>query len=131
LVEDDQVDAMTVERAIHDLNIGNTLIHVSNGEQALDYLMAPQSPMPCLILLDLNMPRMNGIEFLDAIHHDDRLKLIPVIVLTSSEDEQDKLKSFRMGIAGYMLKPVDYKQFVDVIRTIDIFWTVSEFPPLD
>lgn len=74
------------------------------------------------------MPRMNGIEFLRIIKQDDRLKVIPVVVLTSSKEEQDKMESFGLGIAGYMQKPADYGKFVEVIRAIDLYWTVSELP---
>jgi CheY-like chemotaxis protein len=130
MVEDDRVDAMTVERAMRDLNISNDLVHVGDGEQALEYLNHPNQQTPCIILLDLNMPRMNGIEFLQVIKQDDLLKMIPVIVLTSSQDEKDKLESFRLGVSGYMIKPVGYQQFVDVVRTIELYWTLSELPPL-
>lgn len=126
LVEDDEVDAMTVVRAMKDVNVTNPLPHVTNGEEALDWLRAHEPP--CMILLDLNMPRMNGIEFLQVAKQDERLRRIPVIVLTTSEAEQDKLASFNLSVAGYMLKPVDYNQFVDVVRTIKLYWTLSELP---
>jgi CheY-like chemotaxis protein len=131
LIEDDQVDAMIVERAVRDLSIRNELVHVSNGELALEYLNDPHKQNPCVILLDLNMPRMNGKEFLEIIKQDVLLKMIPVIVLTSSQDQKDKAESFRLGVSGYMLKPVGYQQFVDVVRTVELYWTMSELPPLD
>jgi CheY-like chemotaxis protein len=128
LVEDDRVDAMTVERALKDLNVTNPLAHTLNGEEALEYLTAESNRKPCIILLDLNMPRMNGIEFLKVIKADDKLKKIPVVVLTTSQEQQDKVESFKLSVAGYMLKSVDYKRFVEVIRTINLYWTLSELP---
>jgi CheY-like chemotaxis protein len=128
LVEDDSIDAMTVRRAFKDLKLSNELIHRINGEEALEYLGQPDAEMPCVILLDLNMPRMNGIEFLNVVKQDKQLKSIPVIVLTTSNEECDVLESFRMCVAGYIVKPVDYKKFVEAIRTINLYWTLSELP---
>jgi len=81
---------------------------------------------PCLILLDLNMPVMNGFEFLKIIKSDASLKCIPVVVLTTSTEPSDKYDSYELGIGGYMAKPVDYRKFVDLMRTIDTYWTLSE-----
>ncbi len=129
LVEDDEVDAMSVERALKDINVTNALQMAKDGEAALAHLRQPGRVLPCLILLDLNMPRMDGIEFLRVFKKDVGLRRIPVIVLTSSSEEQDRAESFDLGVAGYMLKPVKYRQFVDVIKTIDMYWTLSELPP--
>jgi len=128
LVEDDKVDVMTVKRACRDLKLTNPLAVAGNGEDALEYLRNPDHELPCIILLDLNMPKMNGLEFLSVAKKDDALKSIPVIVLTTSHEDQDRIASFNLGVAGYMLKPVDYQQFIDVVRTIDMYWTVSELP---
>jgi len=128
LVEDDQVDAMTVRRALKELHVTNPLEHVENGEAALTYLRGDSGDRPCIILLDLNMPIMNGIEFLQVVKQDAQLKRIPVVVLTTSEEQQDKVNSFNLGVAGYMAKPVDYRQFVEVMRSIDSYWTLSEMP---
>lgn len=128
LIEDDQVDTMTVKRALREIHVTNPLVHVENGEEALHYLRDPQREKPCIMLLDLNMPIMNGIEFLQVAKHDDQLKRIPVVVLTTSEEQQDKVNSFNLGVAGYMAKPVDYRQFVEVMRSIDAYWTISEMP---
>ena len=128
LVEDDEVDAMTVKRALKDLHVTNPLVIQENGEEALAYLRDPNNEKPCLILLDLNMPVMGGIEFLQVDKHDDALKAIPVIVLTTSQEQQDKVNSFNLGVAGYMAKPVAYQQFVEVMRTINAYWTISEIP---
>ena len=128
LVEDDQVDKMTVVRALKEIHVTNPLVHRENGEDAVNYLQDPANDRPCIILLDLNMPIMNGIEFLKTIKNDGNLKRIPVVVLTTSEEQQDKVNSFDLGVAGYMAKPVDYRQFVEVMRSIDAYWTISEMP---
>jgi CheY-like chemotaxis protein len=127
LVEDDSVDAMTVKRSFKDLKVGNELVRVTNGEEALGYLKVADKK-PCVILLDLNMPKMNGIEFLKAVKADEILKGIPVVVLTTSKDDQDKVESFKLSVAGYIVKPVDYKKFVDAMRILDLYWTLSELP---
>ena len=128
LVEDDQVDAMTVKRALKEIKVTNRLDIVNNGEEALTFLKNPENEKPGIILLDLNMPRMNGIEFLKIAKKDDSLKKIPVVVLTTSKEDQDKVDSFNLGVAGYMIKPVDYRKFVEVVKTIDLYWTLSELP---
>lgn len=126
LVEDDRVDVLTVKRALKELKVLNPLDIVNNGEEALTFLRAENHEHPGIILLDLNTPRMNGIEFLKIVKQDPALKRIPVVVLTTSKEEQDKLDSFSLGVAGYMIKPVDYLQFVEVMRTINLYWTLSE-----
>jgi CheY-like chemotaxis protein len=128
LVEDDRVDVMTILRALKEIHVVNPVVSMENGEAALDYLRNPASERPCIILLDLNMPIMNGIEFLQTIKHDAEFKRIPVIVLTTSEEQQDKVHSFDLGVAGYMAKPVDYRRFVEMMRSIDLYWTISEMP---
>ena len=128
LVEDDTVDAMTVKRALKEINVVNPLVRCENGEEALEYLRDPANDRPCIILLDLNMPVMSGIEFLHVVKADEQLRRLPVIVLTTSEEQQDKVNSFNMSVAGYMAKPVDYRQFVEIMRSIDLYWTISELP---
>lgn len=128
LVEDDNVDAMTVKRALKDLKVTNPLVRTANGEEALDYLRNDANEKPCVILLDLNMPKMNGIEFLKVAKADEALKRIPAVVLTTSKDDRDKVESFELCVAGYIVKPVDYRKFVDAIKIIDLYWTLSELP---
>lgn len=128
LVEDDQVDAMTVKRALKEIKVTNRLDIVNDGEEALTFLKNSENKKPGIILLDLNMPKMNGIEFLQIAKKDESLKKIPVVVLTTSKGDQDKVDSFNLGVAGYMIKPVDYRKFVEVVRTIDLYWTLSELP---
>lgn len=131
LVEDDQIDIMTVKRALKKLNVTNQVASVVNGEEALKVLRNSECIKPAIILLDLNMPRMNGIEFLKIIKDDKNLCRIPVVVLTTSQEEQDKRWCFSLGVAGYMLKPVDYEEFIEIIRIIDLYWTISELPEED
>jgi CheY-like chemotaxis protein len=128
LIEDDQVDVMTVVRALKETGVVNPVVSVENGEAALAYLRDPAREQPCIILLDLNMPIMNGIEFLQVAKRDGALRSIPVVVLTTSAEQQDKASSFDCGVAGYMAKPVDYRRFVEVVRSIDLYWTISEMP---
>ena len=115
-------------RAFKDLKVSNPLAHATNGEEAVEYLTDENNSLPCVILLDLNMPKMNGIEFIKVIKANDTLKKLPIIVLTTSNEERDIIESFKLSAAGYIVKPVDYKKFVEAIRTIDLYWTLSELP---
>jgi len=128
LIEDDNVDAMTVKRALKDLKVTNGLVRAANGEEALTYLRDANNPKPCVMLLDLNMPKMNGIEFLKIARADDQMRCIPAVVLTTSKDDQDKIETFELSVAGYIVKPVDYKKFVEAVRIINLYWTLSELP---
>lgn len=131
LVEDDNVDAMTVKRAFKDLKVANPLVHLIDGEEALKYLRSESNETPCVIILDLNMPKMNGIEFLRVLKADEVLKKIPVVVLTISTNEQDIVEGFKLNVAGYIVKPADYKKFVEAIKAIDLYWSLSELPDKD
>lgn len=135
LVDDDQVDIMTVQRAFKRNNILDPLFVVGNGQEALDFLMhrgqysvSDKFPRPGIILLDLNMPVMNGIEFLKVAKLDEGLRKIPVIVLTTSKEENDRVESFNLGVAGYIIKPVEFDKFVEAIRVLNLYWTLSELP---
>ncbi|MCP4612253.1 MAG: response regulator [Planctomycetes bacterium] len=128
LIEDDDVDVMTVKRALKDLNIKNQLVNTANGEKALEYLQNNDNKKPCIILLDLNMPKMNGVEFLQIVKADDTLKMIPVIVLTTSSQQQDIVESFKLSVAGYIVKSVDYAEYTKAINTINLYWTLSKLP---
>ena len=127
LVEDDQVDVLTTRRALKEIQVTNPLVVCENGEEGLAWLR-DNADVPCLVLLDLNMPVMNGIEFLEHVKRDARLRRIPTVVLTTSEEQEDKVRSFDLGIAGYMAKSVDYRRFVEIMRSIDLYWTMSELP---
>jgi CheY-like chemotaxis protein len=128
LVEDDNVDVMTVKRSLKDLKIDNQLVCATNGEEALEYLQNNDNNKPYIILLDLNMPKMNGIEFLQIIKADENLKKIPVVILTTSSQYQDINRCFRLSVAGYIVKSVDYSEFTSAINILNQYWTLSKLP---
>ena len=135
LVEDDQVDVMTVQRAFKRNNIINPLSIVPNGREALALLRHQEAyadqqkfPTPGIILLDLNMPVMNGIECLRALKADEQLRKIPVIVLTTSKEECDRVDSFKLSVAGYIIKPMEFEKFVEAVKVLNLYWTLSELP---
>ena len=128
LVEDDDVDAMTTQRALNELKVTNELIHKIDGEKGLEYLRDENNRKPCVILLDLNMPRMNGFEFLKITKADTMLRKIPVVVFTTSDADEGIVESYNLGVAGYIVKPVSYQQFVEAMKTVDMYWTLSRLP---
>jgi CheY-like chemotaxis protein len=128
LIEDDDVDVMTVKRALKDLKVSNELVTAGDGEEAIQYLRSKSAAKPCIVLLDLNMPKMDGTEFLKIVKADRALKKIPVVILTTSNSDRDVIDSFERGAAGYMVKSVDYEKFVETIRAIDRYWTLSKLP---
>lgn len=121
LVEDDNVDMMVVERLLNNLKIVNSLVHLTNGQEALDYLRDEDNEKPCVIFLDLNMPKMNGIEFLKVVKAEQRLRRIPIVMLTTSKEEQDVIESFKLGINGYVVKPLDYEKFKEALGVINLY----------
>lgn len=123
LVEDDIVDASTVKQALADLRVKNPVVHKSDGEEALGYLREQTNQTPALMLLDLNMPRISGVELLQIIKADSRLIHVPVVVLTVSKYEQDKLDTFNLGVAGYVIKAVDYDEFLRAMDIIIQYWS--------
>lgn len=125
LVEDDKIDVMTIRRIFKELNIQNPLTVASNGEEALDLLMQGSTQNFSVILLDLNMPRMSGIEFLTVVKSNDHFRHIPIVVLTTSNHEDDIQQAYDLSVEGYMVKPVDYNQFVDMMKNIHGYWTTS------
>lgn len=129
LVEDDEVDKMTVERALADLGEKTKLVPTHNGTEALEYLRNRTNKKPYLILLDWNMPKMNGQEFLTIIKGDDKLKKIPVVIHSTSIAREDINKSFELGAAGYMVKSQDYEKSKNTLRAIGKYWTLCEQPP--
>ncbi len=128
LIEDDEGDVVVTNRAFRDLHINNELVHFYNGSEALDYLKKAGNPRPCLVLLDLNTPKMHGTEFLEIIKKDQDLKDIPVITLTTSQNSQDITNCFKLGAAGYIVKPLDYKKFLNAVKIIDLYWLLSRKP---
>lgn len=129
LVDDDEVDVMTVKRAFQKANIANPIFVASNGVEALALLRSGDIPAQRrLILLDLNMPRMNGIEFLRELRKDPELQAITVVVLTTSNEDRDRVEAFQLNVAGYLLKPVTFHTFADVMATLNKYWTLMEMP---
>lgn len=132
LVEDDEVDVMNVKRAFKKNKIANPLYIASNGLEALEMLrgeegsMSVMPPRRRLILLDLNMPKMNGLEFLHELRADPKLKITPVIVLTTSDEDRDRVEAYNMNVAGYILKPVTFSKFAEVMATLNKYWTLCE-----
>jgi CheY-like chemotaxis protein len=133
LVDDDEIDVMTVQRAFKKNNITNNLYIATNGIEALAMLRGNGNPpvVPAqrrLILLDLNMPKMGGIEFLRELRQDPAIKATPVIVLTTSNEDKDKVEAYKLNVAGYIVKPVTFSKFVEVVATLNKYWTLSEMP---
>ena len=129
LVEDDSVDVMNVQRAFKKNNIKNPLWVAGNGKEALDKLRGGEVPLErLLVLLDLNMPRMNGIEFLRHLRNDPELRPLPVVVLTTSDDERDRVEAYNLNVAGYIVKPVTFANFCDAMATLNKYWSLVEMP---
>jgi len=129
LVDDDEVDVMTVKRAFHKANISNPLFVACNGVEALQLLRSDGVPASRrLLLLDLNMPQMNGIELLREIRSDPALQAMTVVVLTTSNEDRDRVEAFELNVAGYLLKPVTFQTFAEVMQTLNKYWTLMEMP---
>jgi CheY-like chemotaxis protein len=129
LVEDDQVDVMNVRRAFEKNRIGNPLYVADNGFEALELLRSNTIPEERrVVLLDLNMPRMNGLEFLRELRADQKLRSTVVVVLTTSNDERDKIDAYNLNVAGYLLKPVTFLNFIETMAAINKYWTLVELP---
>jgi DNA-binding response OmpR family regulator len=135
MVEDDPRDVELIMTALEEHNLANEVVVAKNGEEALDYLYYRENFQlrpngnPVLVLLDLKMPKVNGLEVLRQIRSDDKLKMIPVVVLTSSREEKDWIESYKLGINGYVVKPVDFHEFVDAVRDLGVFWALVNEPP--
>ncbi len=135
LAEDDPRDVELILTALGEYNLANEVATVGNGVEALDYLYRrgqyqerPEGE-PVVAVLDIKMPKVDGLEVLRQVKSDERLKLLPVILLTSSADETDVLKSYRLGANGYIVKPVEFERFVDAVKEIGLFWAVINHPP--
>lgn len=134
LVEDDEVDVMNVQRALRKNGIEHSLHIAHNGLEALEMLRKGDLGEPqglaghCLIWLDLNMPKMGGLEFLRILRSDLDLRRIPVVVLTTSAQEQDRVEAYNLNVAGYVVKPVTFSKFVDAVGKLNDYWMLSEMP---
>jgi DNA-binding NarL/FixJ family response regulator len=129
LVEDDEVDILSVERALRELGTGTRLVVARTADEALCFLRSPENPRPGLVLLDLKLPGMNGGEFLAEIRRDPALQNLPVVILTASRLEEDKVRMYALGIAGYLAKPASPAEFVEMVGLLAQYWSLNEAPP--
>lgn len=135
LVEDDPKDVELTLTALDEYNLANEVIVTSDGQEALDYLyyrgnfMKRSGENPAVLLLDLKLPKVDGLEVLQQVKSDEKLKMIPVVVLTSSHEEKDMIASYKLGVNAYVVKPVDFHEFVNAIKELGVFWAVINEPP--
>jgi DNA-binding response OmpR family regulator len=135
MVEDDPRDVELSLTALEQHNLANEVVVVGDGEEALDYLyrrgrfLARSAGNPAVMLLDLKLPKVDGLEVLQQVRSDDALKMIPVVVLTSSREERDMVTSYRLGVNAYVVKPVDFHEFVNAVKELGIFWALINEPP--
>ena len=135
MVEDDPKDVELTLTALEEYNLANEIVIVGDGDEALDYLYkrgvfeTRAAGNPAVILLDLKLPKVNGLEVLQQIKSDDKLRMVPVVVLTSSKEEKDMVASYELGVNGYVVKPVDFHEFVNAIRELGVFWAIINEPP--
>jgi DNA-binding response OmpR family regulator len=136
IVEDDPNDVELTLTALDEYNLANEVVVTRDGEEALDYLycrgnfQTRSSDNPAVLLLDLKLPKRDGLEVLQQIKSDEKLKVIPVVVLTSSHEEKDVVASYKLGVNAYVVKPVDFHEFVNAVKELGIFWAViNESPP--
>lgn len=125
LIEDDLIEVMKLKRTVSKLNLKHSIIEAKNGEEALAYLRSGEK-LPDIILLDLNMPRMNGIEFLAILKADELLQYLPTVILTTSENRADLLKCYQAGIAGYVIKPLKYEDYEYKLNAVLEYWNVNQ-----
>lgn len=125
LVEDDTIEVMKFKRVLKSISESYKIIEATNGEAALVYLNKRES-LPDIILLDLNMPKMNGLEFLNILKNDEVLRYIPTIILSTSSNHKDLLEAYKIGIAGYVTKPLKYEDYVEKIKRLLNYWSINE-----
>jgi CheY-like chemotaxis protein len=135
LVEDDPRDVELTLTALDDYKLANEVLVARDGQQALDYLRCQGeystrvNENPAVLLLDLKLPKVDGLEVLKEIRRDERLKLIPVVVLTSSQEEKDMIRSYTLGVNAYVVKPVDFHEFINAVKELGVFWALINEPP--
>ena len=135
IVEDDPRDVELTLTALEEYNLANEVVVTRDGEEALDYLFCRGSfkmrggENPAVVLLDLKLPKVDGLEVLQQVKSDEKLKFIPVVVLTSSREEKDMVTSYKLGVNGYVVKPVDFHDFVNAIKELGVFWALVNEPP--
>lgn len=125
LIEDDMIEVMKLNRATNSLQLNHKITEANNGEEALK-ILEQKDNLPDIILLDLNMPKINGIEFLKILKADERLRYIPTIILTTSNNQRDLLECYKVGVAGYILKPLKYEEYVSKIEKLLSYWSINE-----
>lgn len=125
LIEDDNIEIMKLNRVVSSFQLKHQIIEAKNGEKALD-ILEQKDELPDIILLDLNMPKINGIEFLSILKSKEALKHIPTIILTTSNNDRDLIECYKIGIAGYVLKPLKYEDYVSKIKTLLAYWSINE-----
>jgi len=125
LIEDDAIEVMKLNRAISSLKLKHQIVEANNGEEAL-HILNKKEILPDIILLDLNMPKINGIEFLGILKNDETLKYIPTIILTTSNNQKDLLECYKIGVSGYVLKPLKYEEYVSKIENLLAYWSINE-----
>ncbi len=125
LIEDDEIEVMKFNRVMGNIKLAHKIVEANNGEEAIKILKERES-IPDIIVLDLNMPKINGIEFLSMLKNDDFLKYIPAIILTTSSNHKDVLECYRIGIAGYLIKPLKYEDYVNKITKLVDYWSSNE-----
>ena len=125
LIDDDTIEALKLKRTIATLEMDHQIIEAKNGEQALK-ILDQKDRLPDVVLLDLNMPKMNGIEFLSVMKNREEFSHIPTIILTTSSNSKDLLQCYKLGIAGYVIKPLKYSEYVDKIKRVLEYWSVNE-----
>jgi two-component system response regulator len=130
LVEDNENDAELTIRSLRKNNLANHLLHLQDGEEAIEYLFNKANNNPKLILLDLKMPKVDGLEVLKRLKGDPEKKTIPVVVLTSSKEERDIIESYHLGVNAYIVKPVEFNKFIDAVSQVGLFWLVLNQPPV-
>ena len=135
MVEDDPKDVELTLTALEEYNLANEVVVTRDGEEALDYLYCRGNfntrtgDNPAVLLLDLKLPKIDGLEVLQQIKSDEKLRMIPVVVLTSSREERDMVASYKLGVNAYVVKPVDFHEFVNAIKELGIFWAIINEPP--
>jgi|SRR6516162_4991627 len=135
LVEDDPRDVELTLTALEEYKLANEVVITRDGAEALDYLYcrgefsSRSSENPAVMLLDLKLPKIDGLEVLQQVRSDERLKMMPVVVLTSSHEEKDMVRSYQLGVNAYVVKPVDFHEFVNAVKELGVFWAVINEPP--
>lgn len=138
LVEDNPDDVKITERALHKGKVLNRLFVARDGQEALDFLFneggyadTQKAPKPGLVLLDINLPKVNGIDVLKKVKADEKLRRIPIIMLTVSKRDEDIIRSYDLGVNSYIIKPVEFDKFVETIKNIELYWLLTNIPPVE